>query len=241
MITDGQRSSLVQVRGNSSIHAVQTRSRSGTRPETRVLAAYESRHREVLILRIIYAPVARLEAVRIFVAYAAHKSFPIYQMDVKMAFLNGPLKEELLSTSAPLSFSQKVVSLIQISRKKSPSKEALYGLKQAPRANKIALHSLPAEAEYVALSAMLCSSNVGENLQDYASTTTNYRCLALSSQHTCISHVPRTTFTDKAILTRVQCTTILQFQDFSNKKLDSFVTVITTLLIDFSLEIVDIE
>ncbi|GJU31026.1 retrovirus-related pol polyprotein from transposon TNT 1-94 [Tanacetum coccineum] len=40
-----------------------------------------------------FAPVARLEAVRIFVAHAAHKSFPIYQMDVKTAFLNGPLKE----------------------------------------------------------------------------------------------------------------------------------------------------
>ncbi|GJZ87605.1 retrovirus-related pol polyprotein from transposon TNT 1-94 [Tanacetum coccineum] len=40
-----------------------------------------------------FAPVARLEAVRIFVAYAAHKSFPIYQMDVKTEFLNGPLKE----------------------------------------------------------------------------------------------------------------------------------------------------
>ncbi|GJY21802.1 retrovirus-related pol polyprotein from transposon TNT 1-94 [Tanacetum coccineum] len=38
-----------------------------------------------------FAPVARLEAVRIFVAHAAHKSFPIYQMDVKTAFLNGPL------------------------------------------------------------------------------------------------------------------------------------------------------
>ncbi|GJT97924.1 retrovirus-related pol polyprotein from transposon TNT 1-94 [Tanacetum coccineum] len=42
-----------------------------------------------------FAPVARLEAIRIFVAYAAHKSFPIYQMDVKTAFLNGPLKEEV--------------------------------------------------------------------------------------------------------------------------------------------------
>nr|GEZ81918.1 hypothetical protein [Tanacetum cinerariifolium] len=41
-----------------------------------------------------FALVARLEAVRIFVVYAAHKSFPIYQMDVKTAFLNGPLKEE---------------------------------------------------------------------------------------------------------------------------------------------------
>ncbi|GJY93538.1 zinc finger BED domain-containing protein RICESLEEPER 2 [Tanacetum coccineum] len=41
-----------------------------------------------------FAPVARLEAVWIFVAHTAHKSFPIYQMDVKTAFLNGPLKEE---------------------------------------------------------------------------------------------------------------------------------------------------
>ncbi|GJW66066.1 retrovirus-related pol polyprotein from transposon TNT 1-94 [Tanacetum coccineum] len=42
-----------------------------------------------------FATVARLEAVRIFVVYAAHKSFPIYQMDVKTTFLNGPLKEEV--------------------------------------------------------------------------------------------------------------------------------------------------
>nr|GEY47849.1 retrovirus-related Pol polyprotein from transposon TNT 1-94 [Tanacetum cinerariifolium] len=42
-----------------------------------------------------FAPVARLEAIRIFLAYATHKSFPIYQMDVKTAFLNGPLKEEV--------------------------------------------------------------------------------------------------------------------------------------------------
>ncbi|GKB90616.1 retrovirus-related pol polyprotein from transposon TNT 1-94, partial [Tanacetum coccineum] len=42
-----------------------------------------------------FTPVARLKAVRIFVAYAAHKNFPIYQIDVKTAFLNGPLKEEV--------------------------------------------------------------------------------------------------------------------------------------------------
>nr|GFB00694.1 retrovirus-related Pol polyprotein from transposon TNT 1-94 [Tanacetum cinerariifolium] len=41
-----------------------------------------------------FAPVAHLEAVRIFITYAVHKSFPIYQMDVKIALLNGPLKEE---------------------------------------------------------------------------------------------------------------------------------------------------
>nr|GEV34635.1 Gag-Pol polyprotein [Tanacetum cinerariifolium] len=42
-----------------------------------------------------FAPVARLEAVRLFITYAAHKSFTIYQMDIKTAFLYGPLKEEV--------------------------------------------------------------------------------------------------------------------------------------------------
>ncbi|GJQ98764.1 gag-pol polyprotein [Tanacetum coccineum] len=42
-----------------------------------------------------FAPVARLEVVQIFVAYVAHKSFAIYQMDVKTAFLNGLMKEEV--------------------------------------------------------------------------------------------------------------------------------------------------
>ncbi|GKF63689.1 retrovirus-related pol polyprotein from transposon TNT 1-94, partial [Tanacetum coccineum] len=42
-----------------------------------------------------FAPVARLEAVRLFIAYAAHKSFIVYQMDVKTSFLYRPLKEEV--------------------------------------------------------------------------------------------------------------------------------------------------
>ncbi|GJY31689.1 putative ribonuclease H-like domain-containing protein [Tanacetum coccineum] len=42
-----------------------------------------------------FAPFSRLEAVQFFVAYAAHKSFPVYQMDVKTTFLYGPLKEEV--------------------------------------------------------------------------------------------------------------------------------------------------
>ncbi|GJZ91796.1 retrovirus-related pol polyprotein from transposon TNT 1-94 [Tanacetum coccineum] len=42
-----------------------------------------------------FALVARLEAVRMFIAYVAHKNITIFQMDVKMAFLNGPLKEEV--------------------------------------------------------------------------------------------------------------------------------------------------
>nr|GEX14298.1 retrovirus-related Pol polyprotein from transposon TNT 1-94 [Tanacetum cinerariifolium] len=75
-----------------------------------------------------FAPVARLEAVRLFIAYVAHKSFTVYQMDVKKAFLYGPLKEEVY-VNQPDGFvdpypPDKVYRL----------KKALYGLKQAPRA-----------------------------------------------------------------------------------------------------------
>nr|GEW35912.1 hypothetical protein [Tanacetum cinerariifolium] len=74
-----------------------------------------------------FAPVARLEAVWIFVIYT-HKSFPIYQMDMKMTFLNGPLKEEVY-VAQPEGFvdpdyPEKIYRL----------RKALYGLKQAPMA-----------------------------------------------------------------------------------------------------------
>nr|GEY34059.1 retrovirus-related Pol polyprotein from transposon TNT 1-94 [Tanacetum cinerariifolium] len=42
-----------------------------------------------------FAPVARMEAIRIFLAYAAHKSFSVFQMDVKTTFLHGSLKEDV--------------------------------------------------------------------------------------------------------------------------------------------------
>nr|GEX64473.1 retrovirus-related Pol polyprotein from transposon TNT 1-94 [Tanacetum cinerariifolium] len=74
-----------------------------------------------------FAPVACLEAVRIFVAYAAHKSFLIYQMDVKMAFINGPLKEEVY-VAQPDGFVDP-----DHPKKFYRLRKALYGLKQAPR------------------------------------------------------------------------------------------------------------
>jgi hypothetical protein len=40
-----------------------------------------------------YAPVARLEAIRMLVAFASHHDFKLYQMDIKSAFLNGPIQE----------------------------------------------------------------------------------------------------------------------------------------------------
>nr|GEZ22345.1 hypothetical protein [Tanacetum cinerariifolium] len=72
--------------------------------------------------------LARLEAVRLFIAYVAHKSFTVYQIDVKTTFLYGPLKEEVY-VNQPDGFvdqyhPDKVYRL----------KKAIYGLKQAPRA-----------------------------------------------------------------------------------------------------------
>ncbi|GJR03226.1 retrovirus-related pol polyprotein from transposon TNT 1-94 [Tanacetum coccineum] len=59
------------------------------------LVAKGYRQEEGIDFEESFAPVARLEVVRFFVSYAAHKNFPIFQMDVKTAFLNGPLKEEV--------------------------------------------------------------------------------------------------------------------------------------------------
>nr|GEZ58623.1 retrovirus-related Pol polyprotein from transposon TNT 1-94 [Tanacetum cinerariifolium] len=75
-----------------------------------------------------FAPVARIKAIRLFLAYAAHKDFTVFQMDVKTTFLNGVLKEEVY-VGQPLGFDSK----------KYPDHvyaldKALYGLKQAPRA-----------------------------------------------------------------------------------------------------------
>ncbi|GKD44514.1 retrovirus-related pol polyprotein from transposon TNT 1-94 [Tanacetum coccineum] len=58
-----------------------------------------------------FSLVARLEAVRIFVTYVAHKSFPIYQMDVKTEFLNGPLKEKFSQFGCQRSLIVRNVSL----------------------------------------------------------------------------------------------------------------------------------
>jgi hypothetical protein len=70
-----------------------------------------------------FPPVARLESIQILLAYVAHHSFRLFQMDVKSAFLNGPIKEE------PPGFEDDRYPdhVYKLSK-------ALYGLKQAPRA-----------------------------------------------------------------------------------------------------------
>jgi hypothetical protein len=75
-----------------------------------------------------FAPVARLEAIRILLAFAVSKGFKLYQMDVKSAFLNGFVQEEVyvrqyLGFECP-KYPDRVYKL----------SKALYGLKQASRA-----------------------------------------------------------------------------------------------------------
>nr|GEV56711.1 hypothetical protein [Tanacetum cinerariifolium] len=110
-----------------------------------------------------FAPVAHLEAVWIFVAYAAHNSFLIYQMDVKTAFLNSLLKEEVYVAQSDgfidPDHPEKVYRL----------RKALYGLKQAPR------------AWYDELSKFLTSKGFtkGDKLVSWMSKKQN--CTAMSS------------------------------------------------------------
>ncbi|GKD46465.1 retrovirus-related pol polyprotein from transposon TNT 1-94, partial [Tanacetum coccineum] len=92
------------------------------------LVAQGIRQEEGIDFEESFAPVARIEAIRIFVANVTHKNMTIYQMDVKTSFLNGKLKEEVY-VSQPGEFVDQ----------DNPShvyklKKALYGLKQAPRA-----------------------------------------------------------------------------------------------------------
>jgi hypothetical protein len=76
-----------------------------------------------------FSPVARLEAIRIFLAYACHKRFKGYQMDVRSAFLNGDLNEEVYMEQ-PEGF-----ELLDNPDLVCNLKKALYGLKQAPHAS----------------------------------------------------------------------------------------------------------
>ncbi|GJV25930.1 retrovirus-related pol polyprotein from transposon TNT 1-94 [Tanacetum coccineum] len=92
------------------------------------LVAQGFRQEEGIDFKELFAPVARIEAIYIFIENAANKNMTIFQMDVKTAFLNGELKEEVY-VSQPEGFVDQ----------DNPShvyklKKALYGLKQAPRA-----------------------------------------------------------------------------------------------------------
>ncbi|GJR55971.1 putative ribonuclease H-like domain-containing protein, partial [Tanacetum coccineum] len=78
----------------------------------------------------VFAPVARIEAIRLFLAYASFMGFLVYQMDVKIAFLYGTIEEEVYVIQPPgfkdPDHPKNVYKVVK----------ALYGLHQAPRASK---------------------------------------------------------------------------------------------------------
>nr|GFB79823.1 retrovirus-related Pol polyprotein from transposon TNT 1-94 [Tanacetum cinerariifolium] len=92
------------------------------------LVARGFRQEEGIDFEESFAPVARLEAIRFFLAYAAHKTMVVYQMDVKIAFLNGNLREEVYVSQWDWFVDQDNLNHVY------KLKKALYGLRQAPRA-----------------------------------------------------------------------------------------------------------
>ncbi|GKB46125.1 retrovirus-related pol polyprotein from transposon TNT 1-94 [Tanacetum coccineum] len=92
------------------------------------LVARGYRQEEGIYSEESFAPVARLEAIIIFIAYAAHKNMVVYQMDVKTAFLNGILREEVYISQPDGFVDQDNLNHVY------KLKKALYGIKQALRA-----------------------------------------------------------------------------------------------------------
>nr|GFB60390.1 retrovirus-related Pol polyprotein from transposon TNT 1-94 [Tanacetum cinerariifolium] len=92
------------------------------------LVARGYRQEEGIYFEESFALVARHEAIRIFLAYAAYKNMVVYQMDVKTAFLNGNLQEEVYVSQPDGSVDSDNPNHVY------KLKKALYGLKQAPRA-----------------------------------------------------------------------------------------------------------
>nr|GEY03556.1 hypothetical protein [Tanacetum cinerariifolium] len=92
------------------------------------LVAQGYRQEEGIDYDEVFAPVARIEAIRLFLAYVSFMDFTIYQIDVKSAFLYGTIKEEVYVSQPPgfvdLEFPDRVYK----------AEKALYGLHQAPRA-----------------------------------------------------------------------------------------------------------
>nr|GEW38795.1 retrovirus-related Pol polyprotein from transposon TNT 1-94 [Tanacetum cinerariifolium] len=126
--------------------------------------------------------VARIEAIHIFIANAAHKNMTIYQMDVKMAFLNGELKEEVYISLPEGSVDQDNPSHVY------KLKKAIYDLKQAPHAWYDMLSSFLISQHFSKEYGMLASDSVDtpmvekskldEDLQGIPIDATLYRVYA---------------------------------------------------------------
>ncbi|GJV96645.1 retrovirus-related pol polyprotein from transposon TNT 1-94 [Tanacetum coccineum] len=113
---------------SSDIYEVKLDELGGILKNKARLVARGYRQEERIDFEESFAPVARLESVRIFLAFAAHMNMTVYQIDMKTAFLNGILREEVyVSQSDGFMDPDKPNHVYRL-------KKALYGLKQAPHA-----------------------------------------------------------------------------------------------------------
>ncbi|GJS54533.1 putative ribonuclease H-like domain-containing protein [Tanacetum coccineum] len=97
-------------------------------PQTRRMTKNSEEHEEGIDYDEVFAPVARIEAIRLFLVYASFMNFVVYQMDVKSAFLYGKIKEEVY-VCQPSGFEDP-----EFPDRVYKVEKALYGLHQAPRA-----------------------------------------------------------------------------------------------------------
>ncbi|KAI3767881.1 hypothetical protein L2E82_18310 [Cichorium intybus] len=95
--------------------------------ETRHAWLYPFFVRSKVLITEVYAPAARLEAIRIFLTYASYMNFTVFQMDVKTASLYGEVKEDIYVDQPPGFINSKFLNHVYKLDK------ALYGLHQAPR------------------------------------------------------------------------------------------------------------
>nr|GEU51713.1 hypothetical protein [Tanacetum cinerariifolium] len=119
---------IQSVKSYQSIYKVKLDELGGILKNKAQLVARGYRQEEGINFEESFAPVARLDVIRIFLAYVAHVNMIVYQMDVKTAFLNGILREEVYVSQLDGFVDQDNPNHVY------KLKKALYGLKQAPRA-----------------------------------------------------------------------------------------------------------
>nr|GEW83300.1 hypothetical protein [Tanacetum cinerariifolium] len=121
-------SEVTSAQSSSTIYKVKLDELGGILKNKAHLVARGYRQEEGIDFEESFASVGKLEAIRIFLAYAAHKNMVVYHMDVKTAFLNGNLREEVYVSQSDEFVDQDNPNHVY------KLKKALYGLKQAPHA-----------------------------------------------------------------------------------------------------------
>ncbi|GJR93047.1 copia protein [Tanacetum coccineum] len=151
------------------IYKVKTDEFGGVLKNKAILVAQGFRQEDGIDFEESFAPVARIEAIRIFVANAANKNMTIFQMDIKTTFLNGELKEEVYVSQPEGFVDQEYLSHLY------KLKKALYCLKQAPLAWYDMLSSFIISQHFSKDAPMVKKNKLDEDLQGTQVDATLYR------------------------------------------------------------------